>query len=200
MTKRLSPTHCARIQQLGVLFACLMLVVFLLMFSHLTVNLTPSMPIGVYRLLPMDRPIARGDIVEICPPLQVVDILLGEGKTHVWNPCDRGVSPLLKFVAAVGGNIVDLSDKAVVVNGVPLPGSATLPPRERHHTITQIARGRYVLRVGQLWLWTPYARSWDSRYFGPVPSVGVRGFARPVFVWDSGADWRDGIRSLASVR
>jgi conjugative transfer signal peptidase TraF len=193
-------TRCARIKQLGVLFACLISAVFVLMLLHLTVNLTPSMPIGVYRLFPMDRLIARGDIVEICPPSQVVDILLREGKAHPWSPCDREVSPLLKFVAAVGGNIVDLSDKAVVVNGVPLPGSATMPPRERRYAITQIARGRYVLRAGQLWLWTPYPRSWDSRYFGPVPSVGVRQIARPVFVWDSGADWRAGLRSLASIR
>lgn len=200
MTKFLSPTRCARLRQFGFLFACLTLVVFVLMLFRFTVNFTESMPIGVYRLFSLDRPIARGDIVEICPPVQVVDIFLREGNAHAWSSCGRGVSSLLKFVAAVGGDIVDLSNKAVVVDGVLLPGSATVSPHERHHAITQIARGRYVLKAGQLWLWTPYARSWDSRYFGPVSSVGVQGFARPVFVWDFGVDWRAGRRSLASIR
>jgi conjugative transfer signal peptidase TraF len=188
-----------RVGQFGVFFACLTLAVFYLISLHLTVNITPSMPIGVYRLYPLDRPIARGDIVEICPPHQVADILLRSEQTRARGICEHEVIPLLKYVAAVPGDVVDLSDKAVVVNGVALPGSATIPAVKRRAAVTETARGRYALTSGLLWLWTPYYRSWDSRYFGPVPSVGVRGLARPVFVWGSWANWSDGVRSLASI-
>jgi type IV secretory pathway protease TraF len=38
-----------------------------------------------------------------------------------------------------------------------------------------------VVQPGHVWLaGSGHDRSWDSRYFGPVPVAGVRGVARPI--------------------
>jgi type IV secretory pathway protease TraF len=38
--------------------------------------------------------------------------------------------------------------------------------------------------AGEVWLFGfNDARSWDARYFGPVPAAGVRGVLRPVVTW-----------------
>lgn len=34
----------------------------------LRINLTPSYPLGIWRIVPLDREIALGDLVMICPP------------------------------------------------------------------------------------------------------------------------------------
>jgi len=48
------------------------------------------------------------------------------------------------------------------------------------------ARGRlfgtYVLRAGQVWLWSPFSSaSWDSRYFGPIGAAGLVSLVTPVW-------------------
>jgi type IV secretory pathway protease TraF len=40
------------------------------------------------------------------------------------------------------------------------------------------------LAPGEVWLHSPYeARSWDSRYFGPVPARNVLYAAKPVITF-----------------
>src|ERR1700738_787559 len=90
---------------------------------HLTINVTPSMPVGFYRFFPVDRPIARGDIVRICAPSEVARLMAGEAGS-ARGVCPYQTAPRVKFVAAVPGDVVDVSDKAVIVNGTALPGSA----------------------------------------------------------------------------
>ena len=95
------------------------------------------------------------------------------------------------------GDVVDVSDETVIVNGTALPGSAV--PALHKGGPPRISRGRYVLGPGRIWLWTPYYRSLDSRYFGAVRAADVQGFARPALTGGSWADWAGGMRSLASI-
>jgi len=44
--------------------------------------------------------------------------------------------------------------------------------------------GKYLVGAGQVWLFGfNDHRSWDSRYFGPIPLANVRGEIRPVVTW-----------------
>ena len=197
--KLLSREHGVKVGRFALFFGCLMLIVLWLFFLHLTVNVTASMPIGIYRLHALDRPVMRGDIVQVCPPAQAAKYISTKEGNKFRGTCIYQTAPLLKFVAAVGGDVVDLRDNRVVVNGITLPGSATLPSPEGSFPAPRVTRGRYVLGADQLWLWTPYYRSLDSRYFGPVKISGVRWLAWPIFTGGRWADWREGLRSLADI-
>jgi len=174
----------------------MMVPIIWLLSLHLAINVTPSMPVGFYRAYPVDRPLARGDIVQICAPSNVAK-LISARPNEPKGACPYQTIPFLKFVAGLPGDIVDLSNAAVIINGTTLPGSAV--PKAGKDSPPRIARGRYVLGAGRIWLWTPYYRSWDSRYFGPARAADVISFARPVFAGGSWADWAAGKRCLASI-
>ncbi len=184
----------------------LLIVWVLTMYLHslkLLANLTSSMPEGIYRLYPTDRPLARGDIVQICMPSRLIDEtrkreqeLLAQGRD---GGCVGGTFPLLKFVAAVGGDVVDLRTNGITINGAALPYSVT---QARDHTgaaLTSVPRGRYVVAPSEIWLWSPFWNSWDSRYFGPVEAAGVRGFAREILTAGWWTDWSSAKRALSRI-
>jgi type IV secretory pathway protease TraF len=44
--------------------------------------------------------------------------------------------------------------------------------------------GRRRVAPGEVWLFGFHnPRSWDARYFGPVPLSGVRGVLQPILTW-----------------
>ena len=44
--------------------------------------------------------------------------------------------------------------------------------------------GSHVLRAGEVWLYAGATeRSWDARYYGPVPDSLLRGVLRPLWTW-----------------
>ena len=152
-----------------------------------TFNITDSMPIGLYRVQPIGRAGVRaGDIVRICAP----PALASFGKSRDYLPstggCAFGTAPLLKIVVAVGGDRVVATRTRIVVAGHALRNSATSTRDSSGRPLAQIARGAYVLKRGQLWLWTPNPKSWDSRYYGPLDlrdATGTATLLLPVGQW-----------------
>jgi len=144
----------------------------------LSLNLTASMPVGLYRLQAVERAPARGDLIEVCLPLKLARFANGRGYLPP-GPCAQHTAPLLKLVAAVPGDVVDAGPAGVRVNGRLLPGSAAKSVDSAGRPIPRLRPGRYRLRDGSVWLWTPCPRGWDSRYYGALPASGLRAFARP---------------------
>jgi conjugative transfer signal peptidase TraF len=153
------------------------------------INSSPSMPVGIYEWRPVDRAIARGDTVVVCAPPSVTAFAaahhyLGPG------PCSSNTEYLLKLVAAVGGDVVDLGPRTIGINGRCLVTGVTLEHDHAGHVLPRVARGRYRLGPQQLWLWATDARSFDSRYFGPVDARGVVHLAAPVIIGGPPAELR----------
>lgn len=149
-------------------------------FAGLRINMTPSYPRGLWRIEELDRPADVGDRIFICPPdTAVFERAFDRGYIRR-GLCTGGLSPLIKTVAAVGEQKVDVADQ-VSIDGRPLPGSVV------HHTdaagrpLSPFAGG--VVPTGRLFLHSEFAGSYDSRYFGPIPSSGVLGLARPVLTF-----------------
>jgi conjugative transfer signal peptidase TraF len=173
----------------GVLF-CLALIGT----QPLGINPTPSMPLGLYELLRLDHPIHRGDIVQLCPPDQMA--LVARERNYVpLGGCIYKTAPFIKFVAAVPGDTVDLRDDGVWVNGHHLAGSVPVLKDDEGRDLPKVARGRYKLKVGQIWVWSPYPRSLDSRYYGPIAVSSVRYFAKLALQVQSWP-WYAGLASL----
>jgi conjugative transfer signal peptidase TraF len=145
-------------------------------------NVSRSAPRGIYRTV-ADAP-ARGALVVVCLPAAVGAFGRARGYLRPGG-CPGGAQPVLKRIGAVAGDRVELGGDGVRVSGVRLLArpievldSAGLP-------LPHAALGAHVAAPGEVWLFGPSpGRSWDSRYFGPVPATSVRGVVRPVLTVD----------------
>lgn len=170
-------------------FAALAGTIFATHAAGIRLNTTASLPLGVYRVLPLgSRAPSPGDIVVFCLPdntpasTQAVQRgYLPSGKQWGASACPHGLSPLMKPVAAVGGDrIVDVPRTGLSVNGAPLPNSLRLDMDPAGRPLAAPATA-YVVPTGHIVVVSPLPNSFDSRYFGPVPVSALQGAAVPLF-------------------
>jgi conjugative transfer signal peptidase TraF len=147
----------------------------------LRLNLSTSLPPGLYRLSPLRRPPRPGDLVLACPPPAAAALARRRGYLGPGS-CPGGTHPLGKLVLAAAGDRVELTAAAIVVNGHRLPATPSAPADARGRPLPHPPAGTYLLRAGDLWLFAPHPRSFDSRYFGPVAASEVRGLLHPLLV------------------
>lgn len=143
----------------------------------LRINLTPSYPLGIWRIVPLDREIAVGDLVMICPPPTSAFTLARQRGYLRSGLCPGWLSPVIKTVAATQGQRVEIAG-AVRVDEVTLAGSELRAADAEGRELLPYAGG--VVLPGHVFLHSDFAGSYDSRYFGPVPAAGVLGLAHPV--------------------
>jgi len=151
-------------------------------FWDLHVNVSASAPRGLYRTV--DAPPTRERLVAACLPLELARVGRERGYLGVGD-CPGGVQAVLKRIAAVGGDIVDVSPRGVRVNGRPVPNSETALVDSRGRGLSHAGWGRHAVRAGEVWLLSTHdPRSWDSRYFGPLNAGHLRATVRPVLTVD----------------
>lgn len=144
-------------------------------------NLTPSEPLGLWRIEALRRSAEIGDLVFVCPP---ANAMFEEARRRGYlrrGLCDRGFAPLIKTVAALPGQHVEVTDR-VVIDGRSLAASVVRKADGEGRTITPYPGG--VVPPGHFFLHSSFASSYDSRYFGPVPDSGLLGLARPILTFD----------------
>ncbi|MCW8198747.1 conjugal transfer protein TraF [Verminephrobacter aporrectodeae subsp. tuberculatae] len=155
--------------------------------AGLRLNFTHSAPTGLWRVQALDMaPLKRGELVEVCPPVRpIVQLMADRGYLEPGDCAGTHAGTLLKPVAAVAGDRVRIQPgRPAMVNGRILPNTQAI------ETIPAWAEGSYIVAPGQVWLFSTYsARSFDSRYFGPVDvASSVRGRATPVLIRGDAAD------------
>lgn len=151
------------------------------MFAGLRLNLTPSEPLGIWQIQEADRPVTVGDLVFVCPPQTP---LFAEARRRLYlarGLCPGGVAPLIKMVAALPGQHVQIVE-SVLIDGRPLPSSAVRNLDGAGRPLKAFAGG--TVPPGMFYLHSPFKSSYDSRYFEPVPASGLLGLARPIFTFD----------------
>jgi conjugative transfer signal peptidase TraF len=144
------------------------------------VNLTPSEPLGLWRIIPLHRLAQVDDLVFICPP-ETAEMLEARMRGYLRSgSCPGGVAPLIKTVIAVAGQHVEIGASVNVdERGVP---SSSLAQRDgKGRPLTPFPSG--IVPPGHVFLHSAFRSSYDSRYFGPVPASGVLGLAQEVFTY-----------------
>lgn len=144
------------------------------------VNLTPSEPLGLWRIVDPDRPILVGDLIFICPP-DTDKMREARARGYLrFGLCDGHVAPLIKTVVATSGQIVEIDD-AVRVDGTLLPHSRLAPLDGQGREMPAYAGG--VVPPDMVFLHSKFPGSFDSRYVGPLPMDGLLGLAREVWTY-----------------
>lgn len=142
----------------------------------LRLNTSSSLPIGVYVVTSGNS----SDLVEFCPvePLAAFSIERGYRDR---GSCPDGAAPLLKPVVARSGDAVEFSAAGIAVNGKLLRNTAPLAVDTKGRPLPHWPFGHYVVTPGTVWVASSYlSRSFDSRYFGPVPITSIREHLRPL--------------------
>jgi len=134
-------------------------------------NASASAPIGLYRVLPGEA--IPGDLVLVRTPISVQQLAAERG----YLPQNV---PLVKRVAAAGGDIVCAAGDAISVNGHVV---AERLARDRLGRPLPRWSGCLLLDGGEAFLLMEgLADSFDSRYFGPVPTAAIIGRLVPLWV------------------
>ncbi|AUN32732.1 S26 family signal peptidase [Niveispirillum cyanobacteriorum] len=134
-------------------------------------NSSASAPIGLYLVLPETR-LRPGDLALVTPPDSLADLAARRG----YLP--RGV-PLIKRVAAMGGDHVCAKGDVITING------DTVAVRQKADKAGRPLpwwQGCGVLSAGEILFLMPAAESLDGRYFGPLSSVHVIGRLVPLWL------------------
>ena len=134
-------------------------------------NVSESVPIGLYRLQPVER-LSVTELVAIQPPEPLKTFLDLNGYLPI------GV-PMLKRILALPGQAVCRTGLTVAVDDIEMGQARERDGRGRPLRVWQ---GCLVLSGDEIFVmnWQS-ADSFDGRYFGPIPSSAVIGEAIPVW-------------------
>jgi type IV secretory pathway protease TraF len=129
-------------------------------------NLSPSVPVGVYRLERLAPPLVRGTLVVLSAPVSI-------------RPWWRSFAALLKPVAAVAGDEVCGVGGELFVQGEwfgPIYTEADGKPLPH-------LDGCQVVPEGAVFLASTQPKSLDGRYFGVTPIVDLTARAIALWTW-----------------
>lgn len=144
------------------------------------INLTRSYPLGLWRIEPLNRDVTIGDRVFICLPLGAAATLALERNYLPRGLCPSRSGPLIKTVVAVAGQQVAIDDE-VIIDGKLLPSSRILHADAEGRSMPAFCGGK--VGAGAVFLHSDFEGSYDSRYFGPIPTSGVLGLAREIITF-----------------
>ncbi|MCW8060161.1 conjugative transfer signal peptidase TraF [Agrobacterium tumefaciens] len=149
-------------------------------FGGYRINFTPSYNLGLWQIVALDRGVRAGDRIFICPPDgEAVELAL-ERHYLPRGLCASGSGPLIKTVAATAGQSVEIGDQ-VIIDGRPLHSSRVLKADAEGRPMPVYAGG--TIPEGTVFLHSEFVGSYDSRYFGPLPTTGTLGLAREVLTY-----------------
>ena len=177
LSGRFGDTPLAAVKRLGMIAVGVLIGTFQLCgWVGLRINASPSLPVGLY--LTSSKP--EANLAEFCPAEPFASLAISRGYRDR-GICRDGATPLLKPVVARAGDVVDVSEQGIAVNGRLLPNTAARPADTHGRPLHRWPCGRYVVVPDTVWVASSYeARSFDSRYFGPIPTSSIRDRVRPL--------------------
>jgi signal peptidase I len=126
-------------------------------------NVTPSLPLGLYRIGPIQQPLRRGDLVTFYLPAPLRQYRL--------------LRSFMKPVAGLPGDQVCVQEGTLLINGVDYGPVLPDAPARAVQEGDCLTVGK-----GDIFTASDYPRSYDSRYFGAIALAEVQR-STPVFTW-----------------
>ena len=147
-------------------------------WSGVRLNTTPSMPLGLWMVA--RKSTSRDAFVIAC--LSGPEATEAEDRGYLGiGSCPDRVEPVVKPVAAVAGDVVTVTPSGIIVNGSALPRTTPLAKDSAGRLLQAFPAGTYHVAPGTVWLLSGHdPRSFDSRYFGPIPVAVIRSVVEPL--------------------
>lgn len=139
----------------------------------LRVNLTESIPTGLYLVVGGASAVRQGDVVLVCLPEPVARFAHSRGYVPDGGRCPGQTAPVGKVVIALPGDTISVSSAGLSVNGIGVQFSKPLPHDGKGRPLPRLRDGKYLVRTDSLWLAGTSPKSFDSRYIGPVAIENV---------------------------
>lgn len=130
------------------------------------INISDSLPYGIYQTTAQHDPYAKGDLVLSCVPELYAHFAFDRGYIAS-GKCSAKTAPVGKYIAAVPGDQVVINHEGVFVNGTLQVNSRPVLRDGAGQNLT-VREMNAVLQPGEYILLNPKANSFDSRYFGIV--------------------------------
>ena len=131
------------------------------------INLTPSLPLGIYQIVP-GKP-AKGDLVSFCLQGEFAELARERGYLQAGS-CPNGLCPLLKRLSGLPGDTI-------------LPEALVAHSRDRQGRPMPSVLRSGVVPPGMAVVLADHEGSFDSRYFGFVPLESLQR-VEPIFVFN----------------
>lgn len=147
-------------------------------WSGVRLNTTPSMPLGLWMVA--GRSTSRDAFVIACLSGPEATEAEDRGYLGIGN-CPGRIEPVVKPVAAIAGDVITVTPNCIVVNGTALRHTAPLAKDSAGRPLQAVPAGTYRVAPGTVWLLSGHdSRSFDSRYFGPIPVAAIRSVVKPL--------------------
>lgn len=145
-------------------------------------NVTASVPTGLYLQSP-PKNLDRGRLVVACldPDNRAAADAIQRGYLPAGN-CPGDVAPVIKPIAAIGGDYVSTSPSGITVNGRPIPRTAHRGHDPQGRPLAH-PQADYIVPLGSVLLLVEKTSSFDGRYFGVLPVANVRAEAAPLLLF-----------------
>lgn len=145
------------------------------------VNLTESIPIGLYRITKTGT--IKNAYVIFCPDDRAsFKIALDRGYIDHGLYCE-GYGYLMKKVVAVSGNMISVNSDGVFVNQVLIPYSKPKLKDGMNRKLPQWQVNNHQLKDDEVMTMTSQSEwSFDGRYYGLVRSGQIKGIITPIWV------------------
>jgi conjugative transfer signal peptidase TraF len=147
-------------------------------FLPLTLNWSPSVPVGVYWLTSDPN----APYLTFCMSHEVLTEAVAHGYQPLHGSCADGTAWVLK-PNLQPAHEVTFSSHGFAVDGQTLQNTAPLARDRFGRDLPHYRFGTYLVSSKEVWVVSSYnRRSYDSRYFGPVSRSSVVSYARPLLV------------------
>lgn len=145
------------------------------------INLTESIPIGLYRITSVEP--LKNTYVIFCPDDRQF-FKLAKERGYIDHGLDcGGYGYLMKIVVAVFGDIVSVTTEGVFVNQTLLPFSKPKLTDGMNRTLPKWQALDYQLKEDEIMTMTNQSEwSFDGRYYGLVHTRQIKGMITPLWV------------------
>lgn len=155
-----------------------------------SLNITKSMPRGLYRLSENFDPYnLQGKIISFCPDQDKPIIKIAAERKYLKTSglCPENIKLVLKIVVGIPGDHIRTGTN-VAINGELIPFSNIRETDSMGRKMPGITPRNIILGRDEYWVMAPGINSFDSRYFGSIRLNQIIGVSQPVWLFE---DWRE---------
>ena len=145
---------------LSLIFSCL------LHYLNAWINVSSSLPIGIYLIKKNISDPQKGDLVLSCIPSFYANLAFERGYLTS-GKCHNKIAPVGKYVAATAGDRVETTPEGIYINKKLIKNSQTQAKDALGREIFRQNINR-VLQANEILLLNEKKNSFDSRYFGVI--------------------------------